>query len=150
MQSPATYRVVCDLDIDQFEQRRDGRAAARAAISEIRRLRRCDERIRSVRHQRVGRGCVRVSIELNARSPHEAADVGHAIVRTGVHAAGGATTGWGQIKPEWIGDEATLRSEVCTTWAAHTAAALRRLEASRPALPLFSTVSASPMVIDLR
>lgn len=150
MQNPPTYRVVCDLDIDQFDQRREGRAAARAAISEIRRLRHGDERIRSVRHQRVGRSCVRVSIELAARSPHEAADVGHAIVRTGVHAAGGATTGWGRIKPEWIDTTSSYRTEACSTWAAHTAAALRRLEAGRPALPHFSTISSSTMVVDLR
>lgn len=150
MPNSATYRVVCDLDIDQFEQRRMGRAAARAAVSEIRRLRRCDDRIRSVRHERVGRSCIRVSIELAARSPHEAADVGHAIVRTGVHASGGATTGWGRVEPEWVGTMAGYRTERCTTWAAHTAAALRRLEAARPSLPDFGAASAAPMVIDLR
>ncbi len=118
----ARYQVVCELDLDHFDDARLGHRTAKRAHTELRRLARRDWRIDSTRLRRHGRRSVEISVTVAAMTSNDALDHCQALLRTAVHATGGSTQGWEQLC-------ATVRS--ATPVAGTQSAVLRR-----PSTPL--------------
>jgi hypothetical protein len=160
------YAVVCDLGVQHFDSPRAGVAMARAAYGEMRRLGTIDERVRSTRWRRATRETIQLTITVRATDARGAFEVASGLLRTGIHAVGGSTSGWEQLHPELqvIGavpqrrrsgrrahaaDLAALPTP--PTWAQWSAAARRRMERGPVLPPLASPCGpARRPVIDLR
>ena len=93
----ARYQVVCELDLDHFDDARLGHRTAKRAHTELRRLARRDWRIDSTRLRRHGRRSVEISVTVAAMTSNDALDHCQALLRTAVHATGGSTQGWEQL-----------------------------------------------------
>ena len=159
----ASYLVVCDLSLQNFDDRRAGYAAAKGAYAEVRRLGRLDQRIRSTRMRRNEPLVVQIAITVEATTPREAFDHCGTILRSALHAIGGSTAGWERLRPQvrraptsarrrWgrpVPSPAAPLWEPSPDWAACSAAAQRAATASRPLPPLVTTAGGD-VVIDLR
>ena len=156
----ASYLVVCDLSLQNFDDRRAGYATAKDAYAEVRRL---DLRIRSTRMRRVEPLVVQIAMTVEATAPQHAADLCGTVLRSALHAIGGTTAGWERLRPQVQRASVPPRRrwgrqvpaptaplwEPPADWAARSAAAHRAAVASRP-LPPLVTPSCGEVVIDLR
>lgn len=163
--STSDYAVVCDLGVQHFDSPRAGIAMARAAYGEMRRLGTADERVRSTRWRRAGRRTVQLTITVRATDAHRAFEVAGGLLRTGIHAVGGSTTGWERLHPELHvvnaaapqrrrsgrrGHvlETTPRAAGARSWEDWSTLAGRRVERGSLLPPIGSATD--PLVIDLR
>jgi hypothetical protein len=156
--SAASYLVACDFSLEHFEHPRAGVAVAREVHAEARRLGRADDRVRTTRLRRTATTVVTISVELTAPTPWAAFDLGAAILRTAVHASGGTTAGWEQLRPHVLpaasrrrarsGVRPPVRLDAPGDWGSFSAAARQRI-AALPALPPLR-VPSTDTVIDLR
>jgi hypothetical protein len=156
--SDGSYLVACDFGLQHFDRPRAGAVAARLMFAEVRRLGRLDDRVGATRMRRTGTSVVSISVVVDAPSSWEAFDLGRAILRTAVHATGGATVGWENLRPQiqtpttrrWgrFPTEGTTAAQGPPDWAAHAATA-RRHSAAVPTLPPLQRSDAD-RVIDLR
>lgn len=175
--SDSTFEVAAVLSIANFDDRRVAMRLVRRVVAEARTLRSLDQRIRRVVFRTRRRAAtVELSVVLRATSPSEAFDLGRAVLRAAVHAAGGDTVGWERLRPEIrparagrraaAPDARSFEAAPLTGWPGRAASAQRRA-AEGPSLPPFagavdrralpplpgSPVSHSPLgelLIDLR
>lgn len=97
----SSYEVAAVLSVAMFDDRRDAMRLVRRVVVEARRLRSLDERLaRVVVRRRRRQSTVELSVELRASWAAGAFDFGRAVMREAVHAAGGATAGWEELRPE--------------------------------------------------
>lgn len=147
----------CELGFENFDDSRSGRAAARSATSELRQLARDDWRVAALRCQRRQHSTA-VKLQLRAASSSEALELTVVLLRTAVHASGGATTGWDDLhRAVAAAAQVTHHGRDVTplmsryrrpeTWDEHAAAASRLAPA--PDLPPLALASGVP-AIDLR
>lgn len=153
----ASYSVVCDLGLENFDRPRAGYRAAKGAFAEVERLARLDHRVRSARMRRRGRRTVSVSLTVRAGAPWEAFDVCSAILRAAIHANGGSTAGWDLLCPQMQPDARRGRAkaprevpaQAPSSWSGLSAAADRTARTSPPLPPLVASIP-DELVVDLR
>jgi hypothetical protein len=93
------FVVTTELDRSNFDSRAQARGLVRRVGAELRRLERLDDRLSGtgLRRIRGGSGMVEATVVVAASSEHAAVQLGVAVLRTGIHAAGGSTAGWNQV-----------------------------------------------------
>ena len=160
------FAIVADVSLRLFDDPAVGRRLVRQVIEELTGLGRADGRITRIKatsHR--GRPLsVDLGFVVSADSAIEAFDLGSAVLRTAIHAAGGATVGWERLVPQVTqivsaADQrrqrkskrdrrpASVTARGDSSWSAAAANEARRAAALAP-LPPFE--AAPQQLIDLR
>lgn len=94
------FVVTTQLGVERFDDRRRARTQLAAVVAEVKRMRSTDSRVRSVALRRErGSGSYRLDLGVVAPSAWQAFEIGGAVVRAAIHAAGGSTADWASIQP---------------------------------------------------
>jgi len=92
--------VVCALDLQHYDDPRDGYRSAKRALTELRRLGKLDDTVRSTRLRRTEPLTVELCVVVDAATASAAFEHCNAMLRAAVHASGGMTAGWDQVDLE--------------------------------------------------